>query len=96
MAKPHEETWGVTYGKTVENGKYTNGSWLLEIEDGADPAAIGEMWSEAHAKLAAQAPAMARLLVDILKATKAERAIGNPCYTDDDEIAAVLRAAGAL
>lgn len=61
--KPHEETWeALAFSVECKNSLGQNVAWA---RFDFDPATIWE--SEARAKLAAQAPAMARLLLELLK-----------------------------
>lgn len=73
--KPHEEEWSAGFAEEVEDGKYVNPHWSLERDaPGQDPLAQFHPdyctieVCEARAKLAAQAPAMARALIEAWKA----------------------------
>lgn len=78
--KPHEETWNFDEPARVRIGEDDIGEFETGDYDHAD----------ARAKLAAQAPAMARLLLDMH-----ERGSFDGCH-DDRAVAAVLKAAGVL
>ncbi len=95
MTKPHEETWTSTVGHRTSDA--TNGSvwhWPSVVTPGSKALFQFDHASEskaddARATLAAQAPAMARLLQFLLHVPETPPA-------DRERIERVLRAAGVL
>lgn len=86
--RPHEETWDVgTYG-----GLFV---WS-NVEDRNGSVPVGQFYAEARARLAAQAPAMARLLLEALEARDhGSNGTRQGCPTCEP-ILAVLKEAGVL
>lgn len=69
MSKPHEETW-------IDEG--SDGTLLYRDEDG-DDIEFGNIPDPDRARLAAAAPEMARLLLELAAKWVAEQN-GGPCY----------------
>lgn len=103
MTKPIEETW--TYDTTPPIT--THGVSLVlpgrDIQFGEEEGPHGESWCTAtetdvaRARLAAQAPAMARLLLKVIAdADDGGEVMSALGYKTIDEMRAVLRAAGVL
>jgi hypothetical protein len=95
MTKPHEETWRYI-GEATGADRLGSRAWVV---DEADPfrcvysefgGVTGETREDTHAraKLAAQAPAMARLLLRLVDPSTG--------HGDLAEVVAILRAAGVL
>lgn len=83
VLKPWEETWEAPFTILCCDG-----------DEIGDFMASGEMAGEARAKLAAQAPAMARLLRDVLGLNIVPEGKFGDEFTAD--IVAVLKAAGVI
>jgi hypothetical protein len=108
MTKPHEETWiaddeyGITYPDrdVLDDGR----SFVKPIADFHIPNFLDDHArkftddEKARAALAAQAPAMARLLLEIVDLDVIDFDLGNACGepTFRARVEAVLRAAGVL
>lgn len=96
MTKPHEETWEALSGLGAEG-------WVVEPSTKTNVAlvAIPDFTREARAKLIAQAPAMARLLLRFRDdeevadhvLSPAGSAVGDELWAELD---AVLKAAGVI
>ncbi len=90
MTKPHEETWTFEPPNSGNRGAVLLDEWESAMTLWRTDHHETESDTARH-KLAAQAPAMARLLLSLMPGT------AEPLWPDTlDEIEAVLRAAGVL
>lgn len=115
MTKPHEETWTLTEdegGPVIDMGAFHHGEGSERRSLGVsaiDWASMRGSASEAQMRLAAAAPAMARLLLRVRRVDTSDGEFYPRCvicqkdqtgakheHTKDCELVAVLRAAGVL